>query len=185
MSHPMNIGQAAEAAGVSAKMIRNYEALGLIPAAARTNSGYRQYGARDIAALRFIKESRSLGFSTKQIAQLLGLWADTHRESREVKALATQHIAELDRRMAEMARMKASLEQVASACRGDDRAECPILGKLSIDKAPVPAAHCAPTRTLKSPGEARERVATVPGDHVSGLTAWMQGLNRVAPARHA
>jgi Cu(I)-responsive transcriptional regulator len=185
MSHPMNIGQAADAAGVSAKMIRNYEALGLIPAAARTDSGYRQYSARDIAALRFIKESRTLGFSTKQIAQLLGLWANTQRESREVKALAIEHIAELDRRIAEMGRMKAALERVASRCRGDGRADCPILGKLSADEAPVRAAHPPVPRVVKPRGEAHERVSPVPNDHVTGLNAWMHGLGRMAAAEHA
>jgi Cu(I)-responsive transcriptional regulator len=177
MSHPMNIGQAARAAGVSAKMIRNYEALGLIPEAVRTESGYRQYTDRDIAALRFIKESRILGFSTKQIAQLMGLWVDARRESRDVKAIATEHIAELGRRMAEMARMKAVLERVASGCQGDDRADCPILSKLSACQGPLPATRPAVARVPNARGNARERALPVPSDHVSGLTAWMHGLN--------
>ena len=97
MGYPMNIGEAGQAAGVTAKMIRHYEALGLIPQAARTDAGYRQYTAREVATLRFIRQGRSMGFSMKQIEQLLGLWTDTNRESRDVNVLAREHIAELDR----------------------------------------------------------------------------------------
>ena len=130
MGYPMNIGEAAQAAGVTAKMIRHYEQLGLIPEAARTDSGYRQYTAREVAVLTFIRQSRSMGFSIRQIAQLLTLWADDQRQSREVKALAAQHIAELDRKMQEMAQMKAALERLATGCHGDQRADCPILDEL-------------------------------------------------------
>lgn len=181
MSHPMNIGQAAQAAGVSAKMIRNYEELGLIPEALRTESGYRQYTARDIATLRFIKESRTLGFSTRQIAQLLGLWADAHRESREVKQVASEHIAELDRRMAELARMKSALERVVSGCQGDHRADCPILSRLSADAAPTPAAPRASAETKRRSPASTPAATTDP----AGLTAWMQGLDRIAVSEYA
>ena len=139
MSYPMNIGQAAQAAGLTAKMIRDYEALGLIPQASRTESGYRQYTQRDVEMLRFIRQARSMNFSIKQIEQLLALWSDRRRESREVKAIVRAHMAELDRKMAELATMRASLEEIATRCPGDESAQCPILSKLSGDAQPVVA----------------------------------------------
>ena len=105
MSYPMNIGEAAQAAGLTAKMIRDYEALGLIPQASRTESGYRQYTKRDVDMLRFIRQARSMSFSIKQVEQLLSLWSDAQRESGDVKALAQAQVAELDRKMAELASM--------------------------------------------------------------------------------
>jgi Cu(I)-responsive transcriptional regulator len=180
----MNIGDAAQAAGVTAKMIRHYEELGLIPQAARTEAGYRQYGPREIAVLQFIRQARTLGFSMKHIAQLLGLWADATRESREVKALATQHIAELDRKMAEMAQMKAALASLAGGCHGDERSDCPILATLGGKEATaLPAPELKPKRR---PVTAR-RTAPRPverADH-SALVAWMQGVQRVPVAEHA
>jgi Cu(I)-responsive transcriptional regulator len=182
MAYPMNIGDAAQAAGVTAKMIRHYESLGLIAQASRTDGGYRQYGPRDVSVLRFIRQSRSMGFSIKQIEQLLGLWADTGRESREVMALAREHIAELDRKMAEMAEMKAALQQLSHGCHGDDRPECPILGQLSGE------AEAPPTRPLAGPASKSTRPARAArsagrrDDSTGGLMAWMHGLNRSATA---
>jgi Cu(I)-responsive transcriptional regulator len=178
----MNIGEAALAAGVTAKMIRNYESLGLIAEASRTDAGYRQYTGRDVTVLRFIRHSRSMGFSIKQIQQLLGLWADTQRESRNVKALARGQIADLDRKMAEMAQMKAALEQIAAACHGDHRADCPILDTLSRDATatvPAPKPVPSPPRADKT----RRRDATPP-EHGS-LMAWMHGLRPAGATGHA
>jgi MerR family copper efflux transcriptional regulator len=166
-------------------MIRHYEGLGLISDAARTHAGYRQYTERDVTVLRFIRQSRSMGFSIKQIEQLLGMWGNTHRQSREVKDLAREHIAELDRKMAEMAQMKASLERIAAGCQGDERADCPILSQLSGDAAPhrlAPPAPKAPKQRIKT-----ERTETrQPECHEhAGLSAWMQGLRQAGTAGHA
>ena len=130
-SPAMTIGQAASAVVVSAKMIRHYEALGLLSVAPRTESGYRLYGASDLQALRFIRQCRQLGFSMKQIDELMGLWRDSHRASREVKALAQRHIADLDTRLREMTDMKDQLERLVSCCRGDDTPHCAILEELA------------------------------------------------------
>ena len=153
MSYPMNIGQAAQAAGLTAKMIRDYEALALIPQARRTDAGYRLYTQRDVEMLRFIRQARSMNFSIKQIEQLLALWGDTRRESRDVKAIAQAHLAELDRKMAELASMKASLEQLASRCPGDETAHCPILSELSGDAEPAASfiQASAPRSTARLP----------------------------------
>lgn len=131
MSTNMNIGQAAKASGVSAKMIRHYESLGLISQARRTDAGYRQYGDKDTHTLRFIRQSRDLGFSLEQIRQLLGLWQDRRRPSREVKALAQAHIGELEQKLDELQAMKATLEHLVHCCHGDDRPDCPILESLA------------------------------------------------------
>ena len=127
----MNIGEAARHSGVSAKMIRHYEGTGLIPKAVRTYSGYRTYSSKDVHTLRFIRQARSLGFSIKQIEQLLGLWRNQRRPSSKVKALALAHIAELDARILELEAMKRTLQSLAMHCHGDDRPECPILEGLA------------------------------------------------------
>ncbi|MFT3718476.1 Cu(I)-responsive transcriptional regulator [Pseudorhodoferax sp.] len=127
----MNIGQAAKASGVSAKMIRHYESLGLFPEAARSEAGYRRYGDREIATLRFIRHSRDLGFSLAQIRDLLDLWRDRKRPSRQVKALAEAHLAELDAKLAELQAVKATLEHLVHCCHGDDRPDCPIIDTLA------------------------------------------------------
>lgn len=127
----MNIGQAAQASGVSAKMIRHYEEVGLFPKPARTDSGYRQYTDREVHTLRFIRQSRELGFSLEQIAELLGLWQNRRRPSRQVKALAEAHVKELDQKIQEMLAMKATLEHLVHCCHGDDRPDCPILENLA------------------------------------------------------
>jgi len=126
----MNIGEAARASGVSAKMIRHYESIGLFGAAARSESGYRLYGEREVHLLRFIRHSRDLGFSLEQIRALLGLWQDRGRPSRQVRALAQTHLAELEAKLAELQAMKATLEHLVQACHGDERPDCPILDTL-------------------------------------------------------
>jgi len=131
----MNIGEAARHSGVSAKMIRHYEGIGLISKAARSYSGYRTYSASDVHTLRFVRQARSLGFSIKQIGQLLGLWRNQRRPSSKVKALAQEHIAELDARIAEMQAMKRTLQALAEHCHGDERPECPILDGLAAPDA--------------------------------------------------
>jgi len=126
----MNIGEAAQASGVSAKMIRHYEDIGLVPKVARTDAGYRLYGERDVHLLRFIRQGRVLGFSMKQIGDLMVLWLDQSRPSRKVKQLANDHIAELDIKIRELQAMKSTLQQLAHACHGDSRPDCPILDAL-------------------------------------------------------
>ena len=133
MNTIMNIGEAAKASGVSAKMIRHYESVGLFPEAARTDSGYRQYSEKEIGTLRFIRQSRDLGFSIEQIRELLGLWHNRKRPSRLVKALAQAHIAELDDKLRELQAMKATLEHLVHCCHGDDRPDCPIIETLAQD----------------------------------------------------
>jgi Cu(I)-responsive transcriptional regulator len=131
----INIGQAAAATGVSAKMIRHYESVGLLPAARRTDSGYRQFSDSEIHELRFIRQARDLGFSIHEIAELLNLWRNRRRPSRLVKALAEQHIRALDDKVRELLAMKGTLEQLVHSCHGDERPQCPILDVLA-DAAP-------------------------------------------------
>ena len=126
----MNIGAAAAASGVSAKMIRHYEAIGLLRPAHRRGNAYRDYGARDIHELRFIRRARRLGFSIAEIGQLLALWRDRGRPSREVKQIAEAHIGDLEARVAEMQAMAKTLGKLVAACHGDDRPDCPILDEL-------------------------------------------------------
>ncbi|MGB5102107.1 MAG: Cu(I)-responsive transcriptional regulator [Steroidobacteraceae bacterium] len=126
-----NIGDAAELSGVSARMIRHYESIGLIPAAGRTFAGYRIYGESDLHRLRFIKRARSLGFSIRHIESLLGLWGDPKRASRDVKRLAQAHADELGRRIQEMQAMQRTLRDLAQRCHGDERPDCPVLDDLS------------------------------------------------------
>jgi MerR family copper efflux transcriptional regulator len=127
----LTIGDAAKASGVSAKMIRHYESIGLLKAAKRTDSGYRLYSEQDVHVLRFVHRARVLGFSLEQIGILLSLWQDKRRASADVRALARSHIAELDRKIAEMQAMRRTLESLAASCHGDARSECPILEDLA------------------------------------------------------
>ena len=127
----MNIGEAAARSGVTAKMIRHYEAIGLVAAAPRTDGGYRRYGADEVEELRFIRRARNLGFSIKDIGALLALWRDRERSSAEVKNVATARIAELDAKIAELRGMRDALSHLASRCGGDDRPTCPILEDLA------------------------------------------------------
>lgn len=129
-----NIGEAASASGISAKMIRHYEKVELLPAASRTISGYRTYNQRDVHMLRFIKHSRDLGFSIKQIAALLSLWRDKNRSSSKVKSLAIKHIEVLDQKIKELNAMKSELSHLVKCCHGDERPDCPILDELAIDE---------------------------------------------------
>lgn len=126
----MNIGDAAKRTGVSAKMIRHYESIGLVRPAARSPSGYRHYGAADLHNLRFIRQARRLGFSIEEIGHLLALWQDRARSSSEVKALARRHIAELEQRIGELQAMVNVLSGLVRDCHGDDRPDCPILDAL-------------------------------------------------------
>jgi MerR family copper efflux transcriptional regulator len=128
----MNIGQAAEASGVTAKMIRYYESIGLVPAPNRTGSGYRQYGAKDIETLRFIKRSRDLGFSIERIKTLLSLWEDRDRKSADVKQLARQYIDELDQDIRKLQSIRDQLQHLANSCHGDQRPDCPIIDELAM-----------------------------------------------------
>ncbi|KVR67085.1 Cu(I)-responsive transcriptional regulator [Burkholderia ubonensis] len=130
----MNIGDASRACGVSTKMIRYYEQVGLLMPAKRSDSGYRIYGADEIHVLRFIRQARHLGFLVEDIRKLLALWQDRSRASAEVKSIALGHVAELDERIAELTDMRNTLVDLAAHCSGDDRPECPILARLA---APV------------------------------------------------
>jgi MerR family copper efflux transcriptional regulator len=127
----VNIGQAARESGLSAKMIRHYEATGLLKAAHRTDSGYRIYQSEDLHTLAFIKRSRDLGFSLEEIGRLLTLWQDHGRASADVKALAGQHIEALNRRIDELLGLRDTLQNLVSHCQGNDRPDCPILADLA------------------------------------------------------
>lgn len=126
----MNIGQAALATGISAKMIRYYESIGLIVPAGRTASGYRTYTEQDLHTLRFVRRARGLGFSVEQMHELLALWRDRKRASAEVKRVALQHVEELERKAAELQQMADTLKHLARHCHGNDRPECPIIEEL-------------------------------------------------------
>jgi len=126
-----NIGEAARASGVTAKMIRHYESIGLMKAAQRSEAGYRIYSAQDVRVLQFIHRGRALGFSLDQIRSLLALWDDKARASADVRALAQSHIAELNRKIGEMEAMRRTLETLAASCHGDARSDCPILDDLA------------------------------------------------------
>jgi Cu(I)-responsive transcriptional regulator len=129
-----SIGRAAEITGVTAKMIRHYESLGLTPKAPRTSGDYRMYSNTDLHTLRFIRRARDLGFSTAAIRNLLGLWRNQRRASAEVKRLALKHVGELDRKIEQLQSMRATLSDLAKHCHGDARPECPILeGMEGID----------------------------------------------------
>ncbi|MGA0565067.1 Cu(I)-responsive transcriptional regulator [Ancylobacter sp. VNQ12] len=134
----MNIGEAARASGVSAKMIRYYEQSCLIPKAGRTTAGYRDYSTTDVHMLRFVRRSRDLGFSMAEIEELLQLWRDRGRQSADVKRIALARIADLRRRILEMEEMAATLEHLASCCSGDSRPDCPILADLEQGEATKP-----------------------------------------------
>ncbi len=127
----MNIGIAAQRSGVSAKTIRYYESIGLIPQAGRTDGGYRTYSEQDVANLRFIQHARGLGFSIKDVGRLLDLWRDKDRVSADVRALAMAHVAEIDRKLDELQRMRDTLIDLTRRCHGDDRPDCPILDELA------------------------------------------------------
>jgi Cu(I)-responsive transcriptional regulator len=130
-ARPYTISQAAQRSGVSAKMLRHYESLGLLPAVARTEAGYRLYGDKEVHILRFIRRARDLGFSIAEITELLALWQNRRRQSAQVRRIAQAHIEDLDRRLAEMQAMRRSLAQLLHCCHGDERPDCPILDDLA------------------------------------------------------
>jgi MerR family copper efflux transcriptional regulator len=127
----VNIGAAAAASGVTAKMIRHYEAIGLLRPAERRANAYRDYGPRDLHELRFIRRARRLGFSIREIGELLALWRDRSRPSREVRRIAEAHIGDLQSRVTEVQAMANTLRELVAACHGDDRPDCPILDDLA------------------------------------------------------
>jgi MerR family transcriptional regulator, copper efflux regulator len=128
---PFHIGEAAARSGVSAKMVRHYESLGLLPRVGRTDAGYRRYGEREVHTLRFIRRARELGFSMAEIGELLKLWQNRRRTSSDVKRIAMAHVADLGQRIAAMQAMQSSLQKLAECCHGDSRPDCPILEDLA------------------------------------------------------
>jgi Cu(I)-responsive transcriptional regulator len=180
----MNIGDAAAAAGVTPKMIRHYETLGLIPEPDRTEAGYRLYGEREVAMLRFIRQSRGLGFSMKQIESLLALWRDDGRESREVKAVALQQLTELEERQRELDQMRSTLQQLVARCSGDHHSHCAILDSLARPAAQLTMAATVARRGLKEvkagtrrPAARPERIAAArPAPAHAGLVAWTRSI---------
>ena len=127
----MNIGAAAKASGLSAKMIRYYETIGLLHAASRSDNGYRHYSPQDLQQLAFIKRARDLGFTLEEVGKLLALWQDRERASADVKALATEHIAELERKISALVSLRNSLNELVTCCHGDQRPDCPIIKALA------------------------------------------------------
>ncbi|PKO65833.1 MAG: Cu(I)-responsive transcriptional regulator [Betaproteobacteria bacterium HGW-Betaproteobacteria-16] len=170
----MNIGEAAAASGVSAKMIRHYELRGLLPEAERSEAGYRLYGAREVSVLRFVRQSRHLGFSVAQIAELIGLWSDRKRTSREVKAVAQRHLADLEEKRCEIEQMMNGLSVLVKACHGDDQPHCAILDKLS-------RGTLTQHQPQKKPQLKKSRIQTVATSvgtsNPIDLIAWMRGVH--------
>jgi Cu(I)-responsive transcriptional regulator len=147
----MNIGEAAHASGVSAKMIRYYEDIGLTGPAQRTEAGYRVYDDNAVHTLRFIRRARDLGFSVEQMRGLLALWKDRRRASADVKRIALQHVRELEQKAAELQQMAATLQHLAAHCHGDARPECPIIEGLEAD-APQSLSSALPSVERRSAG---------------------------------
>lgn len=137
---PINIGRAAELSGISAKMVRHYESLGLLPGVARTDGGYRQYLEADVHTLRFIKRSRDLGFSMAEIAELVALWQNRRRASASVKRIAQKHVDDLAARIEAMQAMQRTLDHLLHHCHGDERPDCPILDDLASTGTPKASA---------------------------------------------
>jgi Cu(I)-responsive transcriptional regulator len=183
MNRPLNIGEAAAAAGVSAKMIRHYEQIGLLPAATRTEAGYRQYGDHDVSILRFIRQSRQLGFSIERIAELLGLWSRHDRPSRDVKALAQAHLDELQGKLRELGQMQEALAALVGRCHGGDDPHCSILAGLAAisPEAPAPGAFGAPA-LRKAAAKAQEKTRrSVAGSSAHlDLMAWTRQARAAA-----
>lgn len=152
----MNIGEASRASGVSAKMIRHYESIGLVPPADRRDSGYRDYGTADLHRLGFIRHARDLGFSLDRIRVLLGLWSDLGRSNADVKAIASAHVRELEQRARQLNEMADALRSLADACDGDGRPDCPIIASLETG-AKVPACHATDASGYPTPPEPRRK----------------------------
>jgi MerR family transcriptional regulator, copper efflux regulator len=127
----MNIGEAAKASGVNAKLIRHYESIGIIPKASRTDSGYRTYTETDVNVLSFVRRARGLGFSMKEIKKLVGLWRNKSRASADVKTLALEHVRQMETKIEELEAMVKTLRHLAKCCHGDQRPDCPILDGLA------------------------------------------------------
>jgi MerR family transcriptional regulator, copper efflux regulator len=163
----MNIGQAAKFSGVSAKMIRYYEQIGLIPQAIRSDAGYRHYSSPDVHGLRYIRRARDLGFSAEQISELLVLWRDGERASADVKAMALSHVAGLKSKIAELQAMAQTLEHLADHCHGNDRPDCPIIADLAEPAAAAAAEqrsqapHRTPRFGVDTPASSCHRTGTV------------------------
>jgi len=130
VSELFNIGEAARRSGVSAKMVRHYESLGLLPEVHRTDAGYRQYGGNEVHTLRFIRRARDLGFSMAEIAELLKLWQNKRRSSAEVQRIARRHVEDLTERIEQLEAMRRTLQHLVHCCHGDERPDCPILDEL-------------------------------------------------------
>lgn len=162
----MNIGQAAKASGVSAKMIRYYEQIGLIPKATRSDAGYRNYSSSDVHSLYFIRSARDFGFSVEKIMKLLTLWRDRDRASSDVKEMALAHAQGLKAKIAELQAMVKTLEHLANNCHGNDRPDCPIIESLAEQAAaatpePRPGTqNKAPLFGIDTPASSRDRAAT-------------------------
>ena len=160
----MNIGKAAADSGISAKMIRYYESIGLVPPAARSDGGYREYSENDVHTLRFIRRARDLGFTVEQMIELLALWRDRKRASADVKRVALKHVEELERKARELQEMSRTLKHLAAHCKGNERPDCPIIDELAEDAArPVPSAPGAAGRRRFGPmaaGSTASRSAT-------------------------
>jgi MerR family copper efflux transcriptional regulator len=163
----MNIGQAATTSGVSAKMIRHYESIGVIPRPSRSESGYRRYAAADVHRLSFVRRARDAGFATPDIKKLVSLWQDEHRTAREVRRLAQSHLAQIEARIEELRAVAGALSHLVANCHGGDRPECPILESLAHDAPPGeahvphdrprPRRRAPPRRTLQTSRSARPR----------------------------
>lgn len=184
---PMNIGEAAAAAGITPKMIRHYETLGLIPEADRTDAGYRLYGEREVGMLRFIRQSRALGFSMKQIESLLALWRNEGRQSREVKQLAEQQLAQLEERQREIDQMRGTLDRLVARCAGDESSHCSILDRLA-DAAegaaatppqpimsPLKQVRAGTRRAAKKTGSTSPAARAQAAGHTALVAAWSGG----------
>ena len=154
----MNIGQVSKASGISAKMIRYYETIDLVPKAGRTEGGYRDYSPGDIHRLRFIRRARDLGFSFDQVRELLKLWTDKRRSSGNVKKVALEHIAELELRAAQLEDMIRTLKHLADACEGNHRPDCPIIDELESGHGP--ACHAKEPAKPKPANGSRKRSST-------------------------
>jgi len=127
----MNIGEAAKASGINAKLIRHYESIGIIPKASRSDSGYRRYSENDVHILTFVRRSRSMGFSMKEIKKLVNLWRNRTRASSEVKKMTLTHLDNIERKISDLQAIRSTLLNLANHCHGDDRPACPILEDLS------------------------------------------------------
>ncbi|MBY0611220.1 MAG: Cu(I)-responsive transcriptional regulator [Beijerinckiaceae bacterium] len=160
----MNIGEVAAASGITTKMLRYYETIGLIDAAPRTEAGYRVYSHDDIHTLRFIKRARALGFSLDEARELVALWRDKSRASADVKRFALKQIADLEAKIAELQAMSRTLQHLASTCHGDERPDCPILADLADPAAGLGPGEKRPARRGESVRD-RYRRQVRPGYH--------------------